>query len=302
MTLRRWAPLALATLLAFFANEPLARAQACCVGASGLTPGWLANHEKALVGAQLRLSSTHGTYPARGEFYAPPPGRDARVESTIFGSVRFLPRAQVSLSVPFTVVRRRAGATVEGRAAFGDVALIGRYDLVRAGESRIPGIALLAGAQAPSGVPSDRATGLLAADATGIGAWEASAGASVEQTYGGLVLHATVLAGLRTPRDVLGVSQTLGPRALYVLAGGWVWDADIALLGTVSHSSEGDTSIAGEDVPGTGFRSTQVALLVVATLADAWRLRTSVFTDVPPLGENRPALGGSTISLARTWL
>jgi len=39
----------------------------------------------------------------------------------------------------------------------------------------------------------------------------------------------------------------------------------------------------------------------VAPLTDTLRLRTSVFTDVPPLGLNRPALGGTSISLAKTW-
>ena len=59
-----------------------ARAQACCVGASGLTPGWLGNHEQALVGAQVRLSGTHGTYPSSGSFFARQPGRDARAAPT----------------------------------------------------------------------------------------------------------------------------------------------------------------------------------------------------------------------------
>jgi hypothetical protein len=90
---------ALVALFGVFAVEGRAHAQACCVGASGLTPGWLDNHEQALVGLQTRLATTHGTYPARGEFYAPPPGRDASLEPTLFGTIRLLSRAQASVSV-----------------------------------------------------------------------------------------------------------------------------------------------------------------------------------------------------------
>src|SRR5690606_29584525 len=114
----------------------VARAQACCAGASGLTPGWLTNHERALIGAQLRLSETHGTYPTGGRFYAAPPGRDARIETSLFGALRYLPRGQVSMFAPIVVTRRRASANVEERSSAGDTTIVTRYDLVRAGEAR----------------------------------------------------------------------------------------------------------------------------------------------------------------------
>ncbi|MCW5811168.1 MAG: hypothetical protein KIT84_09160 [Labilithrix sp.] len=291
----------LLTLAALVAAERVARAQACCVGASGLTPGWLTNHERALVGAQLRLSQTHGTYPSSGPFYVPTPGRDARVETSLFATYRLFPRAQVSAFMPLVTTRRRSGAVTEHRTAFGDFTLVGRYDLIRAGESTIPGIAILAGAQAPTGKEPSAGTGLLAADVNGIGSWEVNGGVSIEQTFGHVVLHGTVLAGYRFPATILGEEQRLGPRALYLVAGGWVFDSDVALLGTLTHASDGDATLAGEDAVGTGFRSTQLAFLVVAPLTDTLRLRTSVFTDVPPLGRNRPALGGTSISLAKTW-
>lgn len=291
----------LVALLALVASERHAHAQACCVGASGLTPGWLTNHERALVGAQLRLSGTHGTYPSSGPFYVPTPGRDARIETSLFGTYRLLPRAQVSVFMPVITTRRRSGAVTEQRTAFGDLTLVARYDIIRAGESRIPGIAILAGGQAPTGKDPTEGTPLLAADVNGIGSWEINGGVSIEQTFGHVVLHATVLAGYRFPTTIFGEKQSLGPRALYLLAGGWVFDNDIALMATVTHASDGDATLAGDDAVGTGFRSTQLAFLVVAPLTDTLRLRTSVFTDVPPLGLNRPALGGTSISLAKTW-
>lgn len=137
MARRRRSRLASSFVLGLAIAAPrAARAQACCVGASGLTPGWLTNHEKALVGAQVRLAGTHGTYPSSGSFFAQQPGRDARVEPTVYGSVRLFPRAQLSLSVPFSWIRRRADGVREERAHVGDVSLVGRYDFLRAGDRK----------------------------------------------------------------------------------------------------------------------------------------------------------------------
>jgi hypothetical protein len=298
----RWAAALVVGALAPCAAERVAHAQACCVGSSGLTPGWLGNHENALIGAQLRLSHTLGTYPASGQFYVPTPGRDGKMETSLFATVRFLRRAQVSTIVPLVVTRRRAGGVTETRASFGDVAVSGRYDFLRAGESRIPGIAGLLGFSVPTGTPSDRGSGLLSADVTGTGAWEVTFGGSVEQTFGRVVLHATALAGIRTSREVLGLPQHVGPRGLFVAAAGYVWDGEVTTLSSLAHQSEGDATVGGQDAPGTGSRTTQAAFLVVVPIDDTLRLRTTLFTDVPPLGENRPVMAGSTLSLVRSWL
>src|SRR5262249_15547781 len=153
--------------------------------------------------------------------------RDARAEPSLFATARLVDRAQLSVFAPLVAVRRRSGDLVETRTTPGDISVVGRYDFVRPGASRIPGLALLAGATSRPGTPTAHATGMLAADATGIGAWEGNAGLSIEQVYGKVVFHGTALLGLRAPRDVLGVSQTLGPRALFLLAGGYVFDGDV---------------------------------------------------------------------------
>lgn len=295
-----WVFGAVIALAAMCSGRP-AWAQACCIGASGLTPGWLTNHERALVGAQLRLSETWTTYPTVGSFYSRTPEHDARVETSLFATYRVLPRGQISAFMPVETIRRRSLGGTDTRTSLGDFTLVGRYDFIRAGESWIPGIAVLAGTQAPTGRSSDEGTSNLAADVNGLGTWEFNGGVSVEQTFGHLVLHTTVLVGYRLPNEVLGEEQHLGWRALYLVAAGWVFDNDVALMGTLTHASDGDATLAGMEAKDTGFRSTQAALLVVSPLTDNLRLRTSVFTDVPPLGVNRPALGGTSISLARTW-
>jgi hypothetical protein len=297
---RTWAVLLAALAWTFVPRA--AWAQACCVGASGLTPGWLANHEKVLVGAQLRVAETHGTYPTSGGFFTSPPGKDTKVETSLFASARFLPRGQVSAFMPLSTTRRNVDGRVETGTAFGDLGITARYDFVRAGESRIPGISGLFGLMVPTGRPSDKTTGVLAADVTGIGTWEVNAGVSVEQTWNGVIAHATALGGLRTARDVFGVSQHLGPRGLFLAAAGYVFEGEVTILGTFTHIVEGDATVAGEPASGTGYRTSQLAMLVLVPLSDAWRLRTSVFTDVPPLGTNRPAMGGTSISLLRSWM
>lgn len=292
-----------AAIGALAASEGVARAQACCVGASGLTPGWLTNHEKALVGAQMRVSETIGTYPSVGPYYRPTPDKDTRIEPSLFGTIRIVPRAQVSAFVPLEFVRRRSHGIVERRTAFADTTLVGRYDLVRAGESSwLPGIGVLVGTQIPTGTPAEKGTGVLDADVTGLGEWEVNGGLLVEQTFGHFVAQATAVAGYRFPRTILGTTREhLGWRGLYVLGAGYVFDSDVALLGTVSHWSEGDTTVAGKVADGTGFRATQASFLVVVPLTDTLRVRTAMFSDVAPLGTNRPALAGTSLSMMKTW-
>lgn len=296
---RARASVALLAALACSTHISLAHGQACCASGSGLTPGWLGNHDKALVGVQVRGSATWGTYPYGDGFFERAATRDARYEGGLFGALRLLPRAQVAAFAPVDVTRRFGAHGREAGGGVGDLSLMGRYDLVRTGELRIPGIALLAGALLPTGRPVDRATGLLAADATGTGTFEFDLGMSVEQTFGRALLHATALAGPRLPRDVLGQREALGTRGLFVLAGGYVFEGETSLLLSLSHASEGDASIDGARARGTGTRTTQAAVIAVVPLSDSLKLRSTVFSDLPPLGENRPTLAGS--SLAILW-
>ena len=81
-----------------------------------------------------------------------------------------------------------------------------------------------------------------------------------------------------------------------------MFENEVTLLGTLSHSIEGDATVAGETASGTGFRTTQAALLAIVPIGDHYRLRTSVFTDLPPLGTNRQVFGGTSISILRSFM
>src|SRR5689334_7276369 len=97
---------ACATLACVLAPHAL-HAQACCAGASALTPGRLTMHEQALVGALARAAFVPGSFDADGSYVSAPAGSsDVELEQDSFGAVRLLRRGQVALLVPFVEARR----------------------------------------------------------------------------------------------------------------------------------------------------------------------------------------------------
>ena len=90
--------------------------------------------------------------------------------------------------------------------------------------------------------------------------------------------------------------QAMGAQAL--------WQHACTRLGlqAAGTTADGAVTIDGEKADGTGFRVTQAAFVLTTPITDTLRLRTSLFTDIPPLGANRQALGGTTLGLAKTWL
>jgi hypothetical protein len=85
--------------LCFLATR--ASAQACCAGASAITPGRLAVHEDALVGLQLRGAQLLGSFDPSGR-YRPSANGSSETEfrQEVFAAVRFLRRAQISVLIP----------------------------------------------------------------------------------------------------------------------------------------------------------------------------------------------------------
>src|SRR4051794_13557073 len=78
-----------------------ARAQACCAGASALTPARLALHEDALVAASIRTTDIVGSFNPSGHYVASPAGTsELDFEQDLIGTLRVLGRGQVSAVVP----------------------------------------------------------------------------------------------------------------------------------------------------------------------------------------------------------
>ncbi len=222
---------ALAIVAASITGSSSALAQACCAGASAVTPGRLELHEDELVGVQLKAGSVIGSYQTSRQFLRNPPGvGEFDLEQDVFGAVRVLRRGQLALLVP--VVETQLRAPTAGTAfggGIGDINLSARYDFVLAGESQwVPGIALLGGVTFPTGKPPEQASQPV--DATGIGAFQFNGALALEQTFGPWLVNTTGIVAQRTTyqRETLATQVTL----LAALAYTFPNDAGLAFSGS----------------------------------------------------------------------
>jgi hypothetical protein len=292
----------LAAVLLWLGRPNEARAQACCAGASAVTPGRLELHEQALVGLQTRAAVVLGSYSPSGRYVpAPPTDPEYDWEQDLFAALRLLRRGQVALLVPLVETFR---ATPQDGPHFGggiaDVNLSVRYDFVLAGESRyVPGVALLGGVTAPTGTAVESASLPLVVDSTGIGAFQGNAAIALEQTFGPWFMNATAIVAQRAPR----FGETLGTQLTLLVAGAYTVANDAAAVLAASYAFEGDASSGGRDVPFSAKRVTAVTLSCLWPLADAWRLLGGLVFNPPidSLGVSQPATGGLTITVIRSW-
>jgi hypothetical protein len=302
--------LALAGLMLAASTAPRdAFAQSCCAGTAAVTPGRLALHEDALVGVQLRAAALLGSWAADGRYVGNPSGTSEQdFEQDLVATLRVLQRGQVTVFAPF-VETRRTGATSRGPitdagGGLGDVNLAARWDFTLAGESDAwPGVALLAGVTLPTGRAPDASTHVLAADATGIGAFQGNLGLALEQTFGSWLVDVTALVAQRTPRTANGVRTTLGTQLTFLGAVGYTFESESAVAFVASYTREADATIKGDEADGTGNAFTQLALTGMVPLDDRWRVQGSLYLQ-PPLahfGRNHLTTTGMTLFFARAW-
>jgi len=277
--------------------------QACCAGGTAVTPGRLELHENALVGVQLRAAEGIGSYAPDGSFV--PPGRgdgEQDLEEDLVVALRVVPRGQVALLVPLLETRRSTlldGAQIG--AGVGDINASARYDFTLAGESVIvPGVALLGGITLPTGTPIEQASPPLAANATGIGAFQGNLALAVEQTFGPWYVSATGIVARRTAR----FGETLGTQVTLLAAGAYTFPSDLAVALSASYAFEGDAQTStGVDVAESSKRLTVVTVSGLCPLDDRWRLLGSLYVDPPfgGLGSNQPASSGLSLTVLRSW-
>ncbi len=283
-----------------------ARAQACCAGASAISPGRLADHEDALVGAEARGRSLVGTHDSTGAFRRAPRGTsETEARLTMIGTARLLERGQLSLLVPTAWTRRVTPGRAESSVGLGDLEARARLDVTRTGASRtIPGLALVAGVLAPTGRSVANAKKPLGTDATGAGTWEASVGAAGEKTLGPWLVSAAAFVAMRREVEVAGVSASLAPRWSGLVAAAYTFESEAALAVSMIHTRAGESTIGGRTVPDSATRTTTVALAGQAPLSEAYRV-SATLSAAPPLsglGKNAPAPVGITLALFRTWM
>jgi hypothetical protein len=298
---------AAAVLLAVLAASVRARAQACCAGASAITPARLDLHEQLLFGLELRASSMLGSYDAGANFRATPPGATQwDFAEDVFVSLRLLRRGQVGLLLPVLESWRSTPTTgSEFGGGVGDLNVNARYDFVYANElSYAPGTALLLGVTMPTGRAPEDAKQPLGSDATGLGAWQVSAGLGLERSFGGFLVSAAGIVAKRTPREVFGVESELAAELSGLLGVAYTLDhgASVALVGTYTY--EGNATVEGDEVPDTARSRLRLATAGSYALSDEWRVQGVIFVDPPvnAVGRNQVASLGGSFTVIRSFL
>ena len=296
----------LAVLLAVAAPR-VARAQACCAGTGAVTPARLALHEDALVGVGLRTTDGLGSFSTTGAYVGAPAGAsELDLEQDVMGALRVRDRAQVAVLVPLVETHRTAGPASESGGGVGDVNASVRYDFIYAGEARrVPGVAVLAGVTFPTGTPPESATKPLATDATGVGAFQANVGVSVEKAFGPWLVGATGLVAKRAARDIQGVHDTLAAQWTALVVGAYTFPSEAAIALSGAFTAEGDATIDGMVEPGSHRRLFALSVSGVLPLSDRLRVQGAITYDPPvsSFGVNEPVAGlGAAATVIYAWL
>jgi hypothetical protein len=280
----------------------VAYAQACCAGASLLSPARLTPYEVTLVGLELKTSAATGSTDARGHFAATPAKTGSGdVVLTLHHTLRLGENSQLTWSLPLDLGARWVPGLSESAVSLGDAVVSFRHDFVLAGESASrPGFGLLASVLAPTGVAPEFAHTVLGADAVGSGSWQVSIGASVEQRWGGLTAQVMLLAQERLPRSALGVSQVFGPGVSLGGALAWTFESELSVALTANASASLPSWIDGGWRPDTARSRTTVGLALATPLAERWRLQASLVGGLP-FGRNEVASFTGSVLLMRTW-
>jgi hypothetical protein len=164
-------------------------------------------------------------------------------------------------------------------------------------------VALLAGVTFPSGIPAESAAQPLAANTTGLGAWQVAGGLSLERTFlDRIVLNGTALVTQGFDRHVGAVSEQLGTQFSGLFAAGWIFPDEAAVAVTFTYSDSLDTRLNGVAQPSSEIQVNTLGLAGGIPITDEWRIQGTVFWDLPFLGRNHiDSLGGS-VTVIRSFL
>ncbi|MFT3712398.1 MAG: hypothetical protein QM817_32525 [Archangium sp.] len=288
--------------LAAASAPAVAHAQACCAGASLLSPARLTPYEETLVGFELRSLTQFGSADARGHFTPTPANSGSEdVVLTLHHTLRVGENGQLTWSLPLDVGARWIPGLNEGAISLGDVAVSFRHDFLLAGESASrPGIAVLASILAPTGTAPENAHSVLGADAVGSGSWQASLGAGIEQRWGQLTAQLMVLLQERLPRTALGLTQVFGPGLSLGGALAWSFESELSLALTANSTASLPSWIDGKWSPDTARSRTTAGLALATPLGERWRLQASLSV-VLPFALNELATFNASVLLMRTW-
>ncbi|MFO0658587.1 MAG: hypothetical protein U0165_01955 [Polyangiaceae bacterium] len=265
----------------------------------------MTKYEDILVGVQLKGTRQIASFDPQGRRVWPPDGTsEMALEQDLLLAARVLAHTQLSLQAPALLTRRTTPHARETSWGVGDLNLGARHDFVRAGEwPSWPGLAVLAGLTLPTGTPPEKAKRPLATDATGIGAFQAHIGGSIEKTAGPWLFSLTALVAQRTARSVGQVHERLGTQLTTIGAAGYTFENSVALAFSMSLTVEANAHLDGKSVPNSGRRQVTTGLSGAWPFRDDWRLQGGWFLDPPisHLGVNTIANIGASLALLRTW-
>jgi len=297
------AAVALAAGLA--AHPRPAAAQACCVGTGLVTPARLRTFEDRAIGVQMRARSVMGAFRESGSYATADGRREVGFEEDLFGAVRLGSRFQVALSAPFVqTARAQAGMSGFG-GGLGDVAASLRYDAVDAGTRGYwPGLAILAGVSFPTGQPLDEADDPLATSGTGTGSYEGNVGLAIEEIVGRGFVSLSGWVSKRSARSSMGVEQSFAPRVSTLLSGGYTFGHETTLGGFAMASRQGDARDANGVIANSAVALVTAGAALAVPFWSAWRLQTTVFSDLPLTGwgRNQSVGFGATLAVIRFWI
>lgn len=294
-------------------SEKLASAQACCVapGAMGVTR--LGPHEAALSGASARAESQMGSFDSAGHFTQLPRGaRDVMLEQSLFTTVRYLRRGQVSVVAPFVETMRAADGTSSAGGGIGDLRFSTRWDLVFPEDARpFPGLALNGGVVVPTGRSPEEATDVLGATATGTGTTQAWGGFALEQTSGPWLGGANATVTYRADRDVGPIRSSLSPRFAFGLAGAHAWQSGAVLSLATAWEIEDRARVDGVVIGGSSRRALRLTVAfqtdlgsLFASPAGSLRLVASLYATppIPAVTAGESSTVGASLTFMMPWL
>lgn len=283
-----------------------AHAAACCVSASVFGIGRLLPWEPAAFGLMSSYAKSTGRYDGEGVYQSFPAGyREAEWRTDVWGMARITEKWQAFGRVPWVVGLRSAeGMGDHSGSGFGDLVLGSRWDALLPGElARVPAIALTATVTTPTSRRAEQAKDLLAADATGRGAWVLGMAVAVEKAW--MPWFARVEGGITLPlafrREDTGESQRYGMGLQAGLSGGVELKPDKLVLALqLVADRESSTLVDGAAQPSTAALGGTASLALSYKLGMAWTLMANAATDAlgAMLGaKNRPERWAGTVGL-----
>jgi hypothetical protein len=299
--------LLIAASLAVSLSAPArAMAAACCGSGHGIGPT-LTDAERAAFTVGFGFSSRVGQWTSERAF-RPIPGSD--FDRELHGELGWIVRpsgpVQLGVIAPMIYAFRRSGDTSSSGGGVGDITAFGRVDVLPSRPTdALPGLGLTLSALVPTGLPLQRSTDPLGADATGLGTAEIRPGFVIEKRWlTGFSATFMGSLGLRLPYHLEGGAAVApAPRLSLLAAFGPFWSFGLSTSAGLLFEREAAPSIGGVASAAAGRIRTAAFAFVAYDLTARWTAVASAQIDLPisGLGMNEPLAVAPIVGVRRVW-